>query len=354
MSSTAKPPTIRDVAALAGVSTATVSRSIRRSASVSPETRLRVDEAVRELRYRPSGVARSLKLRRTRTIGVIVTDIGNPYFPQVVSAIEDAARERGYSVVLADGRGDPEREIESLDLLGEREVDGLIISSSELTVRHQDRIREVPCPVVIINSESTVAVVPAVLSDNESGGRLVAEHLSTLGHGRIAFLSAPRSGNRAAVERLAGLRQRMQELGYPPEAVRIVHAEEGVVGGDHAARRALDERPAPTAMLCYNDMVAIGAIRGVRASGLDVPREISIVGFDDIEIAPYVDPPLTTVRQATREMAMWAVASLFARIDRGREPAAGDVEGEPGETRRMPVELVVRQTTARVREAPGG
>jgi LacI family transcriptional regulator len=353
MSSTGKAPTIRDVAARAGVSTATVSRSLRRSPDVRPQTRARVEDAARELRYRPSGVARSLKLRSTRTIGVIVTDIGNPYFPQVVSAIEDAARERGYSVLLADGRGDPEREVESLDLLGEREVDGLIIASSELTGRHQDRIREVACPVVIINSESTVAAVPAFVSDNEAGGRLAAAHLYALGHRYISYLATPRAENRAARERLAGSSTRLQQLGLPADALAIVPTEEGIAGGDEAARAALRQRPATTALLCYNDLTAIGAIRGLRATGLDVPRDVSIIGFDDIEMAPYVDPALTTIRQATREMALAAAASLFARIDSGREPTAGEVGGEPGVTRRLPVELIIRETTARAR-ATGG
>jgi DNA-binding LacI/PurR family transcriptional regulator len=354
MSSTGRSPTIRDVAARAGVSTATVSRSLRRSPDVRPQTRSRVEDAARELRYRPSGVARSLKLRSTSTIGVIVTDIGNPYFPQVVSAIEDAARERGYSVLLADGRGDPEREVESLDLLGEREVDGLIIASSELTGRHQDRIREVACPVVIMNSESTVAAVPAFVSDNEAGGRLAAEHLHALGHRYISYLATPRAENRAARERLAASSTRLQQLGLPPDALAIVPTEEGIAGGDQAARAALRQRPATTALLCYNDLTAIGAIRGLRATGLEVPRDVSIIGFDDIEMAPYVDPALTTIRQATREMALAAAASLFARIDSGREPTAGEVGGEPGVTRRLPVELIVRGSTARARDARAG
>ena len=161
------------------------------NANVDPGTRRRVEEAARQLSYRPSGVARSLRLRATRTIGLIVTDIENPYFPQIVSAVEDAARERGYSVLLADGRRDPEREIGSLEVLAERQVDGLIIASTALTSRHKARIRDVPCPVVIVNGESTVAAVPAVVSDNRSGGRLAAEHVLALGHRRLAYLAAP-------------------------------------------------------------------------------------------------------------------------------------------------------------------
>ena len=341
--------TIRDVAARAGVSTATVSRALRKSDSVLPGTRQRVEEAAQALRYRPSGVARSLKLRRTSTIGLIVTDIENPYFPQIISAIEDAARERGHSVLLADGRRDPEREIASLDLLGDREVDGLIIASSELTVRHQDRIREVPCPVVIINSESTVAAVPAVLSDNVSGGYLAAEHVLALGHRNIAYLASPRQDDRAAGDRLIGTRTRLQESGLPADALRVVPTEEGVDGAERASRHVIETYPDTTALLCHNDLTAIGAMRGLRAAGLRVPHDVSVMGFDDIRMAPYVDPALTTIRQATDEMARWAIASLLARIRGGREETAGEVDGEPGETKRLPVALVARESTAQVR-----
>ena len=341
--------TIRDVAARAGVSTATVSRALRKSDSVQPGTRQRVEAAAQALRYRPSGVARSLKLRRTSTIGLIVTDIENPYFPQIISAVEDAAREHGHSVLLADGRRDPEREIESLDLLADREVDGLIIASSELTVRHQDRIREVSCPVVIINSESTVAAVPAVLSDNVAGGRLAAEHVLSLGHRHIAYLANTRADDRIARDRLVGTRERLQEEGLPTDALRVVPAQEGVEGAERAARRVIGSHPETTALLCYNDLTAVGAIRGIRSTGLVVPGDVSVVGFDDIEIAPYVDPALTTIRQATDEMARWAVASLFVRIRSGREASAGAIDGEPGETRRLPVQLVARESTAPVR-----
>jgi DNA-binding LacI/PurR family transcriptional regulator len=343
-----KAATIREVAALAGVSTATVSRTLRNSANVDPATRVRVEEAASALRYRPSGVARSLKLRSTRTIGLIVTDIENPYFPQIVSATEDAAREHGHSVLLADGRRDPERELESLDLLAEREVDGLIIASSALSARHRERIRELPCPVVIVNSESTVAAVPAIVSDNVAAGRIAAEHLVSLGHARVAYIAAPSEHNRAAADRLEGAAAGLRDGGLQVP-LAVVIAEAGVEGGSVAARRAMDQHPATTALLCYNDLTAVGAIRGLRALGLEVPKDVSVMGFDDIEIAPYMDPPLTTIRQATTFMARWAVESLFERIHGGREPEAGSIDGTPGETRRVPVELVIRDSTAPVR-----
>jgi DNA-binding LacI/PurR family transcriptional regulator len=351
MTTPAKPPTIREVAARAGVSTATVSRALRGGASVDPRTRQRVEEAARALRYRPSGVARSLKLRATSTIGLIVTDITNPYFPQIVGAVEDAARVRGYSVLLADGRGDPEREIESLENLAVREVDGLIIASSALSDRHRDRIRDAPCPVVIMNSASSVAAVPAVLSDNEGGGRLIARHVVSLGHRRLAYITAPPPKNAAVRERLAGVRAHLAEEGLG-DPIRVVHGDGGVDGADRSARQALRDDPGTTALLCYNDLTAVGAIRGLRAIGLRVPADVSVVGFDDIDIAPCVDPALTTVHQAADEMGRWALSSLCARIDHGREPSAGTIGGPPGETRRVPVRLVERESTGPARDRP--
>jgi DNA-binding LacI/PurR family transcriptional regulator len=326
---------------------------VRGHANVDPRTRTRVEEAARQLSYRPSGVARSLRLRATRTIGLIVTDIGNPYFPQIVSAVEDAARDRGYSVLLADGRRDPEREIDSLEVLAERQVDGLIIASTTLTLRHRARIRDVPCPVVIVNGESTVAAVPAVVSDNRSGGRLTAEHVLALGHRRLVYLAAPSAEHWAVRERVAGVRAVLRELGPRRASISVIPAAEGVQGGETAARTALQARPQTTALICANDLTAIGAVRGLRDLGLVVPRDVSVVGFDDIEMAGHVEPSLTTIRQATDEMGRWALASLCRRIERGREETAGQVGGRPGPTVRLPVVLVARGSTA-IRRATSG
>ncbi len=336
-----RPATIREVAARAGVSTATVSRALRGGVGVEPATRARVEAAALALRYRPSGVARSLKLRQTRTFGLIVTDIGNPYFPQVIRAVEDAARIRGYSVVLADGRRDPGREIQSLELLAERQVDGLLIASSALTERHRSWMEERPCPVVVMNGVSSIGSVPAVLSDNQAGGRLAAGHLLGLGHRQLAFIATPAASNLAVEERLEGVREAMVEAGLDARELLVVDGDGGVEGGEHAAAEALAQRPQTTALLCYNDLTAVGALRGARSAGRSVPRDLSITGFDDIEFAPYVDPPLTTVRQDTAAMGEWAVSTLLGLIaEGGGEPTTGEC------TERIGVELVERGSTA--------
>ncbi len=343
-----KPATIREVAARAGVSTATVSRSLRGGVGVEPATRRKVEEAARALRYRPSGVARSLKLRATSTIGLIVTDIENPYFPQIVSAVEDAVRARGYTVLLADGRRDPERELESLEILGEREVDGMIIASTAVTQRHGERISELHCPVVIINSESTVPAVPAVMSDNVMGGRLAAQHVLGMGHRRVLFVGDDEADHKSAVQaRIEGARSAVEEHG-PAGHIRfrvvatIGAADAAVEGGIRAAEALLAAGFDETAVLCRNDLTAIGVMRGLRAGGRRIPEEISVVGYDDIELAAYVDPPLTTVHQSTDEMAQRAVADLLGRLGRGPGPTHVEAESSSGETTMVPVTLVVR------------
>jgi len=345
-----KPATIRDVASRAGVSTATVSRALRGQTNVDPATRLTVEDAAKALRYRPSGVARSLKLRSTRTIGLIVTDIENPYFPQIVRAVEDAARDRGYSVILADGRRDPEREIESLEVLAEREVDGLIIASTVLTKRHRARIRDLPCPIVIVNSTSTVSAVPAVASDNEGGGALAARHLLSLGHRHLAYITVPPGEPGAVQERVAGVRHAVAQCADRQAELVVVSGAEGVAGGDDAARQALETAPSTTALICSNDLTAIGAIRGLRSLGLAVPADVSVIGFDDIEIAPHLDPALTSIRQGTDEMGTWALAMLCHLIADGPEDAAGMIGDKPGPTRRLSVTLVERGSTSPVKK----
>jgi DNA-binding LacI/PurR family transcriptional regulator len=348
---TGRTATIRDVAARAGVSTATVSRALRGGVGVDPATRARVEAAARELRYRPSGIARSLKLRSTRTLGLIVTDIENPYFPQIIRAVEDAARARGYSVVLADGRRDPDREIQSLELLAARQVDGLLIASSALTERHRSWIDERPCPVVVMNSSFASEGVPSVLSDNVAGGRLAAEHLLDLGHRSLTYVATPASGNLAVDERLAGVREALAERGRSPDDLDVVLGDGGVDGGERAGRGAFQRRPETTALICYNDLTAVGALRAVHALGMRVPEDVSVVGFDDIELAPYVEPPLTTVRQDTTAMGAWAVDTLLGLIvsQRARPGAAGAAVRSMVTPRRIPVHIVVRGTTGPAR-----
>jgi LacI family transcriptional regulator len=334
------PATIRDVARRAGVSTATVSRILAGIGAARPETRERVERAARELAYRPSGIARSLKLRTTRTLGLIVTDIENPYFPQLVRTIEDAARADGYGVLLCNADDDPDREAAYLDLLVERRVDGIIIAASGLGSHQRDWLAGAPLPVVLVNTVAEGVPLPAIVSDNRAGGRAAVEHLLALGHRRIGHVTAaPR--NVDAPDRLAGARNAIDADGVAAE-LEVASGDPGVVGGERAMHDLLDRVPDLTAVFAYNDLMAIGAMRAIRASGRRVPEDVSVVGFDDVDLAAYVDPALTTIAQSTAEMGRWAfdrLAGLLAEPDRSDRP----------EVVRLPVRLEIRRSTAPAR-----
>jgi len=331
--------TIADVAARSGVSTATVSRILTGVQGASSSTRERVLSAARELDYRPSAVARALKLRTTRTIGLVITDIENPFFPQLVSAIEAEALARGYGLVLCTTSGDRDRELAALDLLVERRVDGVMVASSRAMRRHARLLRSLGVPVVLVNS-GRVERLAWIDTAQRRGARLAAEHLIGLGHVRVGHITAPRV-NAAAAERLAGVRDAVRAAGMDPSAVLVAEGDGRVEGGAAATRPMLEA--GVTGVACYNDLTAIGALRAVRSAGLRVPDDVSVVGFDDIEMATWTDPPLTTVRQPTDAMARWAVERL---VEGSRGGDAADRRG-----RHLEPALVVRGSTAVARRS---
>jgi LacI family transcriptional regulator len=325
--------TIDDVAARSGVSTATVSRVLSGSVPARPETRERVLVAARELDYRPSGIARALKRRETRTLGLVITDITNPFYPQVVRAVEAAAHERGYGIVLANGGDDPARELEHLDLLVERRVDGIVIASSRMTRRHAQRLRATPVPVVLVNDTVAGSGLPAVTTAHRRGARMAAEHLIALGHRRIGHISAP-AEHPAAGQRRQGMRDALRASGLDEPLVAI---GDGRVGGGANAAEALIGA-GMTGIVAYNDLTAIGALRALRRAAIGVPELVSVIGFDDIDLAAWTDPPLTTIRQPIDDLGRWAVEHLADQL-------AGIGAHESPTPRVLEPTLVVRGST---------
>ena len=342
--------TIGDVALKAQVSTATVSRVLAGHGRARPETRDRVFEAARELGYRPSGVARSLRQRATRTLGLIVTDIENPFFPQLVRAVEDAARDLGYAILLCNAADDPERESGYLDLLVDRWVDGVVIAASSLGGRHREWLADARLPIVLVNSTDPEIGLSSIASDNRAGGALAAVHLAELGHERFGLITAP-PRNVDATDRLAGAREALRAAGIDGDRVLVATDDASVVGGERAATEILDRDRRVTALVAYNDLMAVGAMRAVRAAGLRIPSDVSVVGFDNVDLATYVDPPLTTIAQATSQMGHWAVTQLASELaDRATARAAGGGEPSgPGDGAAnhviLPVWLAVRGST---------
>ena len=332
-----RQPSIKDIARLARVSHPTVSRALQNSPLVNAKTAEKIRRIARESGYRASAVARGLVTRRTRTIGLAVTSVSDPFTSQVVSGIEQAASDHGYCVFLADSNADPDREKKIVQSFAERRVDGIIVTSSRVGALYLPLLSEMMVPIVLLNDQYPGAFVHSVMICNQEGTRAVAEHLLGLGHRRIAYIG-DQFGYQSDTERHAGYREALDAAGIPPLPELVVQGD----GKPEAAVRAMEQLLAlgdpPTAVCCYNDMTALGAMRAIRMRGLRVPEDISIAGFDDLFVASYTDPPLTTVRQPMRRMGQLAMENLI-KLMSGEESAVR-IKIRP--------ELIVRESTAKV------
>jgi LacI family transcriptional regulator len=312
----------------------------------------RVVAAADALGYHPSGIARALKLRATRTLGLLVTDIQNPYFPEVVRAVGDAALARDYAVLLCTGDDDPEREATYLELLIDRRVDGIVVATRGVSARYGGTLAQAAIPVVFVNCTAPGTGLPAILTDNRAGGRLAGEHLLELGHRRLGYLGGP-SNDEATIERRDGVVDALRAAGIPDAALTEVDADGRVTGGEAALHKLLEGSPEVTGVFCFNDLVAIGALRAARAAGRRVPEDLSIVGFDDVDLASFVDPPLTTVVQDKTRMGTWAVEMIAAALAEGNAPAGPADDAAPTWRQRGPVPAIRLATVLRVRGSSG-
>jgi LacI family transcriptional regulator len=309
-------PTIRDVARRAGVSPSTVSRFLTGITPVSAAKRERVGRAIRRLGFRPNALARGLKQRRSYSIGLLIPDITNPYFAEAAKGVEEAAQQGGFAVLLCDSENDPARESRYLELLRERQVDGLIYvtAGDGASLRRLWRGR----PLVVMDREVPGLATDSVTTDNERGAYEITRILLQHGHRRVAFLAGPQRLAPARL-RLRGYRRALRELKIPAEAGLIRQGDFTVEGGRAAMEALLRHSPRPTAVVASNDVMALGAVQTIEEAGLRVPAHISVVGFDDIPVAALVRPPLTTVAQPVRQMGEVAVQLLLAGLTDGRQ-----------------------------------
>lgn len=334
--------TIDDVAAAAGVSTATVSRVMNNRPVVAEATRQRVLDAVARLNFRPSSLGRNLATRRTGTLGLVIADITNPFYPEIVRAVEQTAAAHGMSVLLYDTAEDSNREAQALRLLSEQHVDGIIICASRLPEERIEALARGETPLVLINRAPTPRSTGSVDVDQEEGVHAAVRHLVTLGHRRIAYIGGP-AASQVQQRRLAAFRTVCAELEIAVPKGYILMATPTVAGGKEAARQLLEGRgrnARPTAILAYNDLAAIGAITAAQDTGIVVPDDLSIVGHDDIPLAALLRPALTTVRQPMRALGEQAVQMLYKRLQARATPAHA-----PTITRLAPT-LIVRDSTA--------
>lgn len=322
------PAKLRDVAQRAGVSIKTVSRVVNNQGEISEATRQRVLAAIAELRYRPSKVARALVTQRTDTIGLVLSDITNPFFPQVARGVLDVAEPRGYNVFLCNSDGDLQRETRILESLLDHGVDGIIIFPTFELEPALRRLAGPERPVVVVNRSYDLPHVSVVMIQTCRGAQLAVEHLIARGHTAIAMLA----GQTSEVPRLARVRGYREALLAHDLPVR----EEWIVAGPPVQKRGkestlalLSRYPQITAIFAYNDLLAIGAIEACRELGRRVPEDCAIVGFDDIPLAGAVNPALTTVRVDKYDLGRQCMNLLFemlAQPDRTFEPRWVDVE----------------------------
>jgi DNA-binding LacI/PurR family transcriptional regulator len=307
--------TIKDVAEIAGVSTSTVSRVLSDSPLVSDDTRKKVLKVVRELNFSPNVVARALKKRESSTIGLLVPDIVNPYFAEIARGVEDIAHKSGYSVVLCNYDADTEKEKKYLQVLLQRQIDGLIYAGSGLLAGSIVNLLQAGIPTVLLDRDtSEILDVDTVCIDDESAAQLAVDHLISLGHREIAVLSGPEYLN-SSRGRLAGYKLSLARsaIDFKPELV--VSGPFTTEAGFELVTKLVRSGARFTAVFAMSDMMAIGAIKGLQRLNLRVPEDIAVVGFDNIKMSELITPELTTVAQPMYELGSQAFAILKERLD---------------------------------------
>jgi DNA-binding LacI/PurR family transcriptional regulator len=330
-------PTITDVARRAGVSKSLVSLVMRGADHVSPERRQAVNKAAAELGYRPNAMARSLVQRRTHLVGVMVSDLHNPFFADVVAGIQEQAARTGYKVLVNSGNRAAAREADAMETLLQLRADGIILGSPVLDDEVIGRAsREVP--IVLVGREAHGPDVDSVTNDDRAGAEVAVEHCVSLGHRRIAHIDGGHGAGAPA--RRHGYEAAMKRLGLG-DLVAVVSGTYTEEGGHTGCLLLLAQKPRPTAIFAANDLAAIGALNAIEESGLKVPDDVSLVGYDNTSLAALRHISLTTIHQPRVEMGQLALSTLLERVDQDRE--------EPRRVILSP-SLVVRASTAPPRE----
>lgn len=327
-----------EVAERAGVSVTTVSHVVNQTRPVSPELTNRVQAAMQELGYQPNRLARSLRLGKTLTIGMIIPDGVNPFFAEVARGIEDTGFEHGYSVILCNSDGDLEKELHYTKVLNAKRVDGIIFVAVGVSHEHIQMLQARKLPVVVVDREIPGVNVSTVITDNQKGGWLATNHLIELGHRRIACIAGPNNLTPSAA-RVTGYQQALKAHNIELNETLILRGDFQYQSGYRLMKQLLENKTVPTAVFACNDLMATGALCAAVEMGFRVPEDISIVGFDDIDLASYTTPPLTTIRQPKYEMGVFAVGLLLDQIK--------DTNPKP-ERHILDTELVTRKSSAAV------
>jgi LacI family transcriptional regulator len=325
---------MNDVARLAGVSATTVSHVLNKTRRVAPDTRRRVLEAIAKLNYYKDAHARRLARGRSDSLGLIVSDIANPFFPELIKAFEDAALEKGFDILLCNTNYQPERTHAAVRKMIENKVPGVAVMTSELGATLAKDLASNDVAVVFLDLGTTRKNVSNVRADYSKGVHQAIDHLRGLGHKEIAFIAGPQS-LRSAVTRRTAFVDALNHWGLPSD--QTVEGDHKVDGGMRAAQAILSKPNLPTAILCSNDLTAIGAMKALGQAGIRVPEDVSVIGFDDIDFARHAHPPLTTVNLSRVRLGKLAFEALYKMLRSGRRKGCEYV---------VETQLVVRESTA--------
>ncbi len=328
---------MRDVAERACVSVTTVSHVINDTRPVSEELRQRVLQVMSELDYQPNQLARSLRRGRTHTIGMIIPDSTNPFFAEVARGVEDTSFEQGYSVILCNSDGNLDKELLYTNVLIEKQVDGILFVAAGLSTERILELQMREIPLVLIDRDLPDAAVDSVITDNARAGRLATCHLIELGHVRIGCVTGP-SDLTPSADRVTGYREALTQNSLTVDETLIVKGDFQYDSGYEAGCQLLALEQPPTAIFACNDLMAIGVMSAALQMGLRVPDDLSVVGFDDVRLAAFANPPLTTIAQPKHEIGVIAVKLLLQRI---REP------GLAAQRQVLDTHLLLRNSTAR-------
>lgn len=315
---------IKDVAKAAGVSHSTVSRALADNLLIAEPTRRRIQSIAQKMGYAPNAIARGLVTQHTHTIGVIVTTVSDPFVAEVVRGIEEIAGDNRYRVFLGMSHNDPAREVNLVKAMREWRVDGVIVASSRVGSLYKPLLKDIGVPIVVINNEHVGTYIHSVAVNDAQGARLATRYLIEQGHRVIGHIQGP-PDRLSSENRLAGYRRALAEAKIKFDSSLIVQGNGRAEGGEQVAQLTA-RSPRPTAIFCYNDMTAIGALSALKQRSLRVPADISLVGFDDISFASFVDPPLTTIHQPKDEMGRIATTMLLDLVS-GKKIENKIVEG---------------------------
>lgn len=336
-------PTIKDIAKLAEVSHTTVSRALRGHPAISDETVARIKKIAEEVGYVPSAAARTLKTNRSFTLGVYVERVADPFFAEVLDGIQDVLQDAGYSLLLSSPGGNPDYEETTIQAMVEQRIDGLLMCTAFVSQESYDKIQASGIPIVVVHNRAIADFKYSLYHDDFYGGKMMTKHLIDLGHHRVAYVANSRHG-RISKDRLMGYKAALEDAVIPFNADYVVDAGGNELEAGVAAAKQLMHLPTPpTAIFCYNDLIAVGVMQGVLKAGYRIPQDCSVVGFDNIPLAGYVQPALTTFDQPKYYLGNQAATMILKLLD---EDLAED--DFPTETVVLRGKIIVRDSTERL------